>query len=571
MNIATVLYTYNRSGHTAKVLEALSKNTVLPEILYIFQDGLKKEEHRAEWEWVNELIHRVDFCPTRLRVLEHNIGVAESIVSGINYVLESHDAVIVIEDDCMPAASFMTFMEQCLEKYEENKQVYSISGYSLPLDIKKEQYDIYGCGRTSSWGWGTWKDRWAGFAFDNNILKRLINDEMKSKILATWGNDCEQMLLDNVAGKIDAWDIYWTLHVFENDGICINPYEPLIKNIGLDGSGVHCGMDKQFWVELSKEVKSEFVLPDKIEMLQTTKEAFADLYGSYTAVNEGEAEKENVIIYGLGRFFDQYEKEINEKYYIKAFCDRRRKGWYAGKKIVSLNEITEYSFDKVIVMVQNLHQCFLISGELLARGVNAEQIILGHSLYGKYGETIDSVSVLADGGFLVTIGDRSIRVNSKKEFDNVYRIFVKQQYNYSIHNGKKDIVIDIGMHTGDAVQYFLNKKDVEKVYEYEPSEHAFLVNRNAKSTKIKKASEVVKAIFAQYPNHNLILKLDCAGQEYDILCELLSNGILDKAAIIMMLCQLEENTLIIEKVEDAGFSWRLFDADQKQQFVFAYQ
>lgn len=571
MNIATVLFTYNRSTHTSKVLDALSRNSVLPKKLYIFQDGLKKEAHRAEWEKVNDLIHNVGFCPTQLQILDRNIGVAQSVVSGINYVLESHDAVIVVEDDCMPAASFMTFMEQCLEKYEENKQVYSVSGYSWPIDIKKEQADIYGCGRTSSWGWGTWKDRWKEYSFDNGILKRLKNDDKKSRILATWGNDCERMLLKNVAGEIDAWDIYWTLHVFEKDGICINPYESLIKNIGLDGSGVHCGVNMQLRVELSQEVKSEFVLPDKIEMLRTTKEAFSDLYGSYTAVNEGITTKENVIIYGLGSFFKKYEKEINEKYYIRAFSDRKKRGWYAGKKIIALNEIIEYPFEKIIVMVQNIQQCFSISSELIDSGVAAEQIVLGHSLYGNYGEAIDRISVLADGGLLLTVGDSSICVNSKDEFDNVYRTFVKRLYNYSIHNGKKDIVIDIGRNTDDVVPYFLTMSSVEKVYEYELFEHSLLKARDVKEMEPKKASEVVKAIFEQYPDHNLILKLDCAEPEYDIVCDFFTNGVLDKSAIIMIQCHREENAMIMEKVEEAGFSQRLIDTDGKRQLFYAYR
>ena len=86
MNIATILFTYNRSIHTAKVLEALEQNTILPQKLYIFQDGLKSEEYRDEWEKVNALIRKVDFCPVEIKISKENKGLAESIVSGIDYV-----------------------------------------------------------------------------------------------------------------------------------------------------------------------------------------------------------------------------------------------------------------------------------------------------------------------------------------------------------------------------------------------------------------------------------------------------------------------------------------------------
>lgn len=50
-------------------------------------------------------------------------------------------------------------------------------------------YDVYGCGRISSWGWGTWRDRWEQYSVDNNALKRLKED--KSRNLAVWENDLE--------------------------------------------------------------------------------------------------------------------------------------------------------------------------------------------------------------------------------------------------------------------------------------------------------------------------------------------------------------------------------------------
>ena len=46
MDIATIIFTYNRSSHTEKVLNSLKSNTVLPEKLFIFQDGLSRAQDR---------------------------------------------------------------------------------------------------------------------------------------------------------------------------------------------------------------------------------------------------------------------------------------------------------------------------------------------------------------------------------------------------------------------------------------------------------------------------------------------------------------------------------------------
>ena len=42
MKVGTILLTYARPKHTKQVLDALRNNTVLPEKLYIFQDGEKE-------------------------------------------------------------------------------------------------------------------------------------------------------------------------------------------------------------------------------------------------------------------------------------------------------------------------------------------------------------------------------------------------------------------------------------------------------------------------------------------------------------------------------------------------
>lgn len=587
MNIATILFTYNRSYHTNEVIKALRQSITLPKKLYIFQDGLKQESHRIEWEKVGDLIRTVDFCPVELHISDKNKGVAETIVLGINYVLERHEAMIVLEDDCVPSASFIQYMEQCLEKYKDNQRVWCVGGFNDPVELERDEYDVYGCGRTSSWGWGTWRDRWKKFSFDNDILKRLKKDKKKSGILATWGNDCEQMLLANVAGRGDIWDVYWTLHMIEDDGICVLPYESLIRNIGLDGSGTHCGVSDKFEVKVYDNRKEEFILPDNVDILQTTKAAYVNLYGSYTAVNKKDNQKKSVIVYGMGKFFRQYEKEINEQYYIEAFIDRREKGWYAGKKIICLDEIAEYNYDNVLVMVLNIQECFYITDELINMKVNAKQIIIGHELYGIYSKNIDQICVLPDSRFSITFGNIKIKVKSKEEFDNANRILGERIYNYQTNNGKQEIVLDVGTITGASTLYFLNCRNVEKVYIYNITEKDILVmeenlgsylNISNKIEMIKyddKLSEVFGTIIDKYPEHNVILKIACPEEGADILEDILENALQSKLMNRSMLVILEwysceQREYMCKVLEKAGY-FLMFTDNNGIHIIYAYK
>lgn len=634
IKIGISIFAYNRSWHLQQVLDGLQKNENVDKV-YIFQDGLKYEAHRQEWEKVKKIIENISWCEKVCIFSDKNKGLAKSVVDGVNYVLRENDAIIVLEDDCVPTINFVAFMKQCFEKYSTNKKVYSITGYSWPIELPKDFYDVYGCGRISSWGWGTWKDRWEQYIIDDSIIKHLKEDEHKSKELATWGNDLEPIMIKNISGETDSWAIYWALMVIKKGGICINPYQSLIQNIGMDGTGVHCGINEKFQVETSKDLSMKFVLPDKIEILDSTRIAFVDLYGSYTAISKRDKIKTCILVYGLGDFYLQNEKYINKEYYIEAFIDRKKNGWFGGKKIISLNEIENYNYKKIIIMIRDIQECINISKKLISLNINYKCLVLGHTFCGRYSQCIDNIEILSDGNLLMTIGNISVKVQSEDEFNNTFEVLVNQVYNYYINNNKRDIVLDVGMNIGDATLYFLNKAHVEKVYGFEPFKKTFesaqknldiylndinrleifkygisnennkrLINFNASMTcgqstlkdvrdkaylsyidwglveqkdekleeiEVRKATEVFEPIIKKYPDYNIVLKMDCEGEEYGILEELLESGILAKLSFIMLEWHYKGKNSILKCLKQAGFSWWCNDKGKDMGLVYAYK
>lgn len=381
MKTATLLFTYNRSYHTRAVLEALSKSNRLPQKLFVFQDGFKNNRDVEEWQKVNEFIKGIEWCEAEIIVSEINKGLAASIVSGITYVFDKYDAIIVLEDDCVPDVSFMDFMYQCFEKYQNNKKIFSVSGYAYPVVLEKGTHDIYGCGRVSSWGWGTWKDRWEYFEKDYELVKKLRQEKEFSRNLAMWGMDLESMLVGNVRGECDSWAVFWALNVIAKEGICINPYESLIRNIGLDGSGTNCGVTDYYDVSLMDKSKQIFDLPDEVHVTEKTIEAFTPLFGSYTALNCDEKEKEKILVYGLGNYYLRTEERICAEYYVEAFVDRVKKGWFAGKPIIKSKDIEKYTYDKILVMIMNNEERLEVKEYLKAQGIESKKILDGSTLY----------------------------------------------------------------------------------------------------------------------------------------------------------------------------------------------
>lgn len=320
MKVATVLFTYNRSWHTQQVLNALKGNTVLPEKLLVFHDGLKKEEHREEWEKTQSLIEEIDWCDCEIISSDMNKGLAKSVVTGLNFVFKTYDAAIVLEDDCVSHPLLMQYMVSALEYYCDTKKVYSIGGFAWPIEVEENGTDVYATQRASSWGWATWKDRWKFFKQDYKIIGRIKkNPDLCSK-LHVWGEDLENYLLGNVYGYCDSWLTFWALNIIENNGYCITPYKSLIDNIGFDGTGVHCGNNKVETI-MQEEKQKEFVFDDELLISTATEEKFAN-HLSWTPRAQIDAYYYSLLLKWMnlrnrGKFVIDYLKERNiNKTYI---------------------------------------------------------------------------------------------------------------------------------------------------------------------------------------------------------------------------------------------------------------
>ncbi len=278
LNIATILFTYNRPEHTKKTLNALSANTILPSKLYIFQDGKKPNTDLDKWNEVNECINSVNWCNKEIIVSSKNKGLADSIVDGINYVFERHEAVIVLEDDIVTHPQFMEYMISSLNKYYEDKRVYNINADADNVEVSPNGTDAYFTGRSSSWGWGTWKDRWQYFDRDYRIVAKLKQDEKLNEQFHLWASDVESYLIGNVTGQCNSWASFWVLNIIRGGGYCLTPYRGFVDNIGFDGTGVHCGVSDVKLKCRSFDERSSFVLPDKVEFPKDYKIAYGDYF-----------------------------------------------------------------------------------------------------------------------------------------------------------------------------------------------------------------------------------------------------------------------------------------------------
>jgi len=257
------VFAYNRPEHLKRVLSGLRRNGI--EHLYIFADGPKNEDDKQQVSDVRNIIAQIDWCQTTVTARDRNLGLAESLTSGIERVFEDHDRIIVLEDDCIPASNFVSFMNIFLERYAGDERVMNINGYSPPIDIPDDYpYDVYFTYRSSSWGWATWRSAWEQFNRDPLSLEEL--EAKKAEVRRATkkaGKDLYPMMRNQLEGNIDSWAVWWSFAIAVNDGLCLNPVNSKVRNIGHDGTGTHTGESEKYNVNLDTTSVNKFDVPQE--------------------------------------------------------------------------------------------------------------------------------------------------------------------------------------------------------------------------------------------------------------------------------------------------------------------
>lgn len=265
-----ILFVYNRPWHTQQTVEALQKNELATESdLFIFADGAKTEND----EKVNEVRKYIKtitgFKSVTIFEKEKNCGLANSVIAGATEIINKFGKVIVVEDDIVTSKYFLKFMNEALDFFENDEQIFSVSGYAYPaktMEIPRNyKYDIYLSYRHGSWGWGTWIDRWESVDWEVADFNEFLKNQKLQNAFNRGGADMSGMLKAQMEGKIDSWAIRFDYSLFKQNKFNIRPVKSLVTNVGLDNSGTHTGADERLVNQLDDHFlpKIEAIEPNK--------------------------------------------------------------------------------------------------------------------------------------------------------------------------------------------------------------------------------------------------------------------------------------------------------------------
>ena len=259
-----VMFVYNRADHFKKTYSALAKCDQAKESeLYIFSDGPKNKDGAPKVEEVRTALKEIenDSAFKKITVIASpvNKGLAASVIAGVTDVINKYGKVIVVEDDCMPSVHFLSYMNNALDFYENDKKIGSIAGYCPVIDFPEDyENDLFVAYRSCSWSWACWADRWQGVDWELKNMKDFYNSPALIRKLNSNGSDRFLRLYRQTKGNGSSWSVRFGAHLVKNDLLTVYPRYSYITNIGCDESGVHSKTDdaEKMRVDLSKAIEN---------------------------------------------------------------------------------------------------------------------------------------------------------------------------------------------------------------------------------------------------------------------------------------------------------------------------
>lgn len=259
-----VIFAFNRPKHLSGLLDSLSLNAEFAESeLYIYVDGPRSNMDLKLVEETREVAK--NFSGARVKTLvirDENMGLGNSLRTGVTEVFSKHEEIIVLEDDLIVTESFLKYMNEGLKKYQFESRVASIHGYCFGFDQPiKDPFFLRGA---DCLGWATWKDRWDSIDWDPKKLMTQIQEQGLVEEFNLDGAYSYFSALEVEFKKgFHSWAIYWHASMFSQGRLTLFPGTSLIEYAGADGSGTHVVVDSGFWkTEISKQ--SDWKFPEVV-------------------------------------------------------------------------------------------------------------------------------------------------------------------------------------------------------------------------------------------------------------------------------------------------------------------
>ena len=241
--------TYIRIEHLKKNIKSLKKNKLSAESnLYIFSDGAKPGDEKKVEE-IRSFLETIDGFNKVVVVKREANNRAFNNRDGIRQLLDEYGKMIFLEEDILTSPSFLQYINDALNFFQNYKSVFAINGYNAP-QTKNTENDFFLTRYFSGWGFATWRDRnYYEVLQSKDMYLEVLNNKTLYKKIKKYHPGLIPALKKIHDGTLVAGDYKIEYHILKHDFFVVKPNISYVNNIGHDGTGLHSQKTDKFFHE----------------------------------------------------------------------------------------------------------------------------------------------------------------------------------------------------------------------------------------------------------------------------------------------------------------------------------
>jgi hypothetical protein len=247
-NVPILFIIFRRKDAALQVIDAISK--VKPKKLYISQDGPRNKKEEAEVVETREtVLSKINWkCDLTVWTHDKNLGLKKHIPEALNKFFKKEKMGIYLEDDTLPSKEFFYFEEELLEKYKDDKNIFSISGTNFypRLVNSKDSYYLSKIG--DIWGFGLWRRSWKLYNSEMNDLDKVSKtQEYKNYFFSPQYRFYLETFWKAIkSGKLKSWAMQLVYAAVKNNMYFITPSVNLVNNIGVNKKASNASLQSYY-------------------------------------------------------------------------------------------------------------------------------------------------------------------------------------------------------------------------------------------------------------------------------------------------------------------------------------
>lgn len=318
-----LLLAFNRPDLTSRIFEKIRE--VKPIKLYVAVDAPRQGrlDDEVNCKKVKKIVENVDWtCEPHYLYQEKNLGCSLSGVTAWNWIFQTEDRMIFLEDDGLGCPETFFFIEELLEKYKDDNRVAYVGSVNYGPKYGDASY-FFSRYPDATYFMGTWRRVQKRYEYG---LESYSSEKKNSRFKSSFHSICEWLVMNQLFKgyiesikknrRMNSYDIQMLYLSYKYNMVSIHPNSNMCSNIGfLDGTNCNLNENSDFYKEYANrkiipisEIKhTDGVMVDKAFEKEFFKKKILLLKPWYVVVGK------SIFLQYFGGFYKKYIKKYRRR------------------------------------------------------------------------------------------------------------------------------------------------------------------------------------------------------------------------------------------------------------------